>query len=55
MWQTKDLQKSVFGSVAMIRVSIDFFGSVANTGLSTDPSGSNTKDLWSVLPEANCS
>jgi len=34
VWQTKDLQERVFGSVAMIGLSRRFPGSVANTGLS---------------------
>jgi len=33
VWQTKDLRKRVFGSVAMIRLSRRFSGSVARKGL----------------------
>ncbi len=33
MWQTKDLREGIFGSVAMIGLTVRFLGSVAKKGL----------------------
>lgn len=45
MWQTQDLLKGLFGSVAMIRVSIDFSDLWQTQNLGRNRSGSGYKGL----------
>jgi hypothetical protein len=39
VWQTKDLREGVFGSVAMIRLSVGLRGCVANKGVTESGKG----------------